>query len=116
MSRRAGVAFLLGWTMKTVITEADVGKELWTDLLSDFLEFSVKEHRRGGTFFVQQIVKVDGEFFPNNPELFGFWETNQFIWSEQDYDKRDITELRRVHKAVKTTTVESWEPFPVETD
>lgn len=96
--------------MKTLITEADVGKEVWTDLLSDFLEFSKKDHRRGGTFFVNQIIEVTEEFFPNNPELFGFWETNDFIWSEQDYDKRDITELRRVQKVEKTVTVKSWEP------
>lgn len=99
--------------MKTVITEADVGKEAWTDLLSDFLEYSVKEHRRGSTFFVRRIIEINEEILPNNPELFGFWETNDFVWSEQDYDKRDITELRRVQKAEKAVVTKSWEPIAV---
>lgn len=99
--------------MKTVITKADVGEELWEELLSDFLEFSKKEHRRGSTFLANRIIEVNEEFFPNNPELFGFWEANEFVWSEQDFDRRDITELRRVQKVEKTITVQSWEPVEV---
>ena len=91
------------------ITKSSVGADLWGELLSDFDSFSQKRHRRGPTFFVRWIIKVDEDFFPNNPELHGFWETNEFVWSDEDYDKRDIRELRRVRQVERTVTVQEWE-------
>lgn len=91
------------------ITRDTVGADLWDELISDFESFSLKRHRRGPTFFVRWIIKVDGDFFPNNPDLHGFWETNEFVWSDDDHDKRGIRELRRVRQVERAVTVQEWE-------
>ena len=91
------------------ITRESIGKELFDQILDDIHEFSYKEHRRGSSFFVKSIFLVNEEWFPNNPELWGFWESNDVVWYDDcGYENRDIFELTRVEKKEKTVVVEEW--------
>lgn len=79
--------------------------------LLDDMEPSVQEHRRGSTFYMRSIVEINEKYFPEVPrELDGYWETNQYIWSEEDWDKDEIDTLTRVEKKERIITVTYWEP------
>jgi hypothetical protein len=88
-------------------------KEMGIDFnsLLDDMEPSVQEHRRANTFYKRSIVTINEEWFPEVPrELDGYWETNQYIWSEYDWDKNEIEELTRVEKKERVITETYWEP------
>lgn len=88
-------------------------KEMGIDFnsLLDDMETSKEEHRRGSTFYMRSIVEINEKYFPEIPrELDGYWETNQYIWSEEDWDKDEIDTLTRVEKKERIITETYWEP------
>lgn len=73
---------------------------------------SIKQHRRGSSFYCQDIIEIDedwSEFAPSvTPEMYGFWRTNSYTWSD-DYGKDvEISELQRVEKHEKTVVKTEW--------
>ena len=81
----------------------------FNSLLGD-METSNEEHRRGSTFYMRSIVTIYDGHFPDVPrELDGYWETNQYVWSEDDWDMDEITELFRVVKKERVITETYWE-------
>jgi hypothetical protein len=45
-----------------------------------------------------------------NKELYGFWETNEYVWSDEyGFDKRDITILNRVEPKERIIVQKYWE-------
>lgn len=96
--------------MVNKITRETIGKELFDNIIDDPYDTETfKQHRRGSNFFVQWIYEVDKEFFPEHPELWGYWLTNDFIFdSDYGYEKSDITELDRVEMKEVVTTVTDW--------
>lgn len=79
--------------------------------LLDDMETSKEEHRRGSTFYMRSIVEINEKYFPEVPREFdGYWETNQYIWSEEDWDKYEIDTLTRVEKKERIITETYWEP------
>lgn len=94
------------------ITRA-TAKELGIDfneLINDFDDISCQEHRRGSTFYIKSIVVINEEWFPSvSRELDGYWETNRYIWSEEDVDLSEIRELNRVVKKERVITETYWE-------
>ena len=91
------------------ITRKSVGKELFEKIIDDMHEFSYQDHRRGSNFYVKMIFEVNEEWFPDNPELWGFWESNSLIWdSDYGHENDEIHELTRVEKKEKTVVVEEW--------
>lgn len=79
------------------------------ELLNDFIENSYKEHRRGSTFYTKSIVKIDEESYSEIDRKYdGFWETNQYISSEDDSDLSEIYELNRVEIKDKVVTTQEW--------
>ncbi len=79
--------------------------------LLDAMETSRMNHRKGSTFYMRSIVTIDEKWCPEVPrELDGYWETNQYIWSEYDWDKNEIEELTRVEKKERVITETYWEP------
>jgi len=83
--------------------------DLWNEILDDIYELIEKEHRKGSSFYANQIFEINEEFFPNNSELHGFWMSNTLIW-DADYgcDRSDITELYRVEKKKVIVEKEEW--------
>jgi hypothetical protein len=89
-------------------------KELGLDfneLIEDFIEDSYDEHRRGSTFFKQSIIEINEKDYPNvNKELYGFWETNEYVYSDDyGFDKQDIDTLHRVVLKEKVIVTKYWE-------
>jgi hypothetical protein len=83
--------------------------------ISDFYETSYQEHRRGSNFYTRSIVWLDEQFEPDFPELWGFWETNTYIWDDDDgYNKFEIDELTRVEKKTKIIEETYWAPIQEE--
>lgn len=81
----------------------------WDILLEDYKEFSQMDHRRGSTFYVKRLLEINEEFFPELDRKYdGFWESNEYIWSEEDYDRRDIIEFNRVELVEKIVTTKEW--------
>jgi hypothetical protein len=71
---------------------------------------SQKDHRRGGSFFVKTVVVADDENLPEKPHLHGFWETEQFVMSDEDTGIDLVEVLTRVEKKQFTEIVEKWVP------
>lgn len=95
--------------MVNKITRKTIGEELFNQILDDIYETSSSEHRRGSGFYVTWVYEVNEEYFPDHPELWGFWESNVFIHdTEYGSDNRDIEELTRVEKVKNTVTIEEW--------
>lgn len=81
------------------------------DILLEDMETSKKTHRRGSTFFTQSIVVINERWCPEVPrELDGYWETNQYVCSDEYWDKNEIVELTRVEKKERVITETYWEP------
>jgi hypothetical protein len=78
------------------------------------LEFECvySEHRKGDSFFVEYVVEINEETFPEfDPKFHGFWKTNTFVHSsDHGYYRDDITTLQRVISKVKMIEVQNWEP------
>ncbi len=81
------------------------------ELLDDFYDDSKSRHRRGSNFYKQSIVEINEENYPNvNQELYGFWETNEYVYSDDDgFDKEEIDTLHRVVLKEKVVTTKYWE-------
>lgn len=81
------------------------------DLLDDFYDDSLSVQRRGGTFYKQSIVEINEKYYPDvDKELYGFWETNEYIHSDDyGFDKREIDTLTRVVQKEKTIVQKYWE-------
>lgn len=83
---------------------------IWEYIIDDVFECSFEEHRRGPTFFKRFIYKIDEEYFPNHPELWGYWESRTITWSD-DYGSDDvIDDLIRVEKVKKIIETFEWKP------
>ena len=80
-------------------------------LLDDFYDDSFVNHRRGSTFYKQSIIEINEKHYPDvDKELYGFWETNEYIWNDDyGFDREDIDTLTRVVSKEKTITVKYWE-------
>lgn len=82
----------------------------WDLLLEEYNDFSKKDHRRGSTFYVKRILEINETYYPEVDRKYdGFWESNEYIWSEEDYDKRDIYEFNRVELVEKVVTTKEWQ-------
>ena len=81
------------------------------ELLEDFYADSFVNHRRGSTFYKQSIIEINEKHYPDvDKELYGFWETNEYIWNDDyGFDREDIDTLTRVVSKEKTITVKYWE-------
>lgn len=81
------------------------------ELLEDFYTDSFVNHRRGSTFYKQSIIEINEKHYPDvDKELYGFWETNEYIWNDDyGFDREDIDTLTRVVSKEKTITVKYWE-------
>lgn len=80
------------------------------ELLDDLYDDSKSRHRRGSSFYKQSIVEINEENYPNvNKELYGFWETNEYVYSDDDgFDKEEIDTLHRVVLKEKVVTTKYW--------
>jgi hypothetical protein len=81
------------------------------ELLDYFYDDSNSSHRRYSSFYKQSIVEINEKHYPHiDKQLYGFWETNEYVWSDDDgFDKMDIDTLHRVILKEKTITVKYWE-------
>lgn len=77
------------------------------EFIDDSVENSYQEHRRGSNFWTRSIHEINEKYFPDFPELWGYWETNTYIWDDNyGRNRNEITELNRVvqqEKVIKTT-------------
>lgn len=92
------------------ITREIIGKELFDNIIEDSIDKSYSEHRRGSSFYTRFIFEVNEKWFPEHPELWGFWETDVInIDTEYGWERSDIGVLHRVEKKTKTIVKECWE-------
>lgn len=95
----------------SIIKRADYPSQ-FNEFIDDFYEDSYEDHRKGSTFWKQSIVHLDGEYYPNFPELWGYWETNTYMWSDSDgCDKSEIRILTRVERTTRTVEENYWKPI-----
>lgn len=91
------------------ITVESIGKELFDLITDDYVETSYREHRRGSNFYTKCIFIIDDSLLPEHPELWGYWESNTFVFdTEYGRDNGDIYELTRVEKKTRTVVTEYW--------
>lgn len=96
--------------MITTIKRADY-PEQFDDFIEDFFDTSYKEHHKRASFFKRSIVHLDDEYYPNFPELWGYWETNTYMYSDSyGYDKSEIHVLTRVEQATRLVEEKYWKP------
>lgn len=95
--------------MIKTITRETVGKELFESIIEDNYDTSFQEHRRNSNFYTRWVFEINEKYFPDHPELFGFWESNDFIFdTEHGVERDEIDELVRVEKKTKTVVTEEW--------
>jgi len=88
--------------------------ELFTKIGERIIERSSNEHRRGSTFYVKYIVEFkpkDKIYYPeiqNYEDYIGYWETNEFVESDEDVDWNDIEELTKVKKSSEMISIKKW--------
>jgi hypothetical protein len=80
--------------------------ELFDLIWDEDRETSFEDHRKGSSFYVQWVFDLTSQSIPEKYR--GFWETNQFIWSDLDYDKDDIRELTKVEKVEEIKKTYAW--------
>lgn len=86
--------------------------ELFERIIDDHCDESYSEHRRGSSFFTKWVYEVNEKWFPElDKEYYGYWESNQFVWSDDYWDRDDIRELTRVEKKEVITTTTEWVPL-----
>lgn len=80
--------------------------DIWDCIIEDEYD-SVKDHRKNSNFFTTLYFLLEEEDFPNNPELWGYWESDTVIWDDNNGLEDNIDVLYRVEKKEKvvTTTV-----------
>ncbi len=100
--------------MIKTLTRAELGDKVFDNLMMRMIDESESEHRKGSQFFVKWIVRIDESDIQDRPDLAGFWETNQFVWSEDDYDKKEIHTLTRVEKKEILRHEVVWAPVESE--
>lgn len=92
------------------ITRADYPND-FDNFIDDFIEISYEDHRRGSSFYRSAIIKIDAEWYPLFPELWGHWETNMYVWDDNyGTDRSEINVLSRVEKREKIVKTYEWVP------
>jgi hypothetical protein len=92
------------------ITPESVGEELFESITEDSCDTSYQDHRRASNFYTRWVFDINEEYFPDHPELWGFLESNTFVYdTEYGRDNGDIYELYRVEKKTKTIIKEYWD-------
>lgn len=85
--------------------------EHFDSFIDDFYKTSYEEHRKGSSFFKRSIVWLDEERCPDFPELWGYWETNTYVWGDNfGCELRDIDTLTRVEQKTRTIEEKYWAP------
>jgi len=81
------------------------------ELIDDFFEDSYKSNISNGSYYIQSIVKINKESYPDvNKELYGFWESNEYIYDDSiGFDKEEIHTLYRVVQSEKLVITKYWE-------
>ena len=88
--------------------------ELFNEIGEMIIDNSQNDHRRGSTFYVKAIVEFKSEHkqhYPNVQDFYkyvGYWETNQYVRSEDDVDLEEITELTKVELKTEMVEVKKW--------
>lgn len=79
-------------------------------LFEDITEYSIEEimyHRRGSSFYREDIIEFTTEDSSNFPEIeefekyIGTWKTNNALWDDNDGFENGYSELVRVEKREK---------------
>jgi len=95
--------------MINVITSETIDKDLFDQIIDDVYDTSHQDYRKGSSFYTKWIFEINEECFPDHPELWGFWESNIFIYDEEfGLDNGDIYQLTRVEKKTKIIEKEYW--------
>jgi hypothetical protein len=89
----------------------DSHPEVFDSIIEDDYEVYSKEHRRGSSFYKSTIHLIDEKYYPEVPELWGFWKSNSYLWDD-NWGNEDggITELTRVEQKEKTVVIKEWIP------
>jgi hypothetical protein len=91
-----------------------IAKEYGLDFdkaLDNFIEDSYNKYRKNSTFYKQSIVEINEKDYPEvSNELYGFWETNEYVWSDIDgFDGSEIHTLNRVVEKQRIISEKYWE-------
>lgn len=82
--------------------------DIWESITEDFFEMTEKEHRRGSNFYTNFIYEINAEFFPDHPELHGFWMGDTVIWDSEWGCDDKVDTLNRVEKKKIIIEKENW--------
>ena len=84
--------------------------------LDEMVIDSIRDHRRGATFYVQDIIEFkpeDIEYYPEIPDFVekyvGTWITDSYIWDDNYGNDEKPTMLTRVEKKEKISY--EWVPM-----
>lgn len=89
--------------MTNKITKQELGEDLWEDILEDYVGFIQDDHRRYGTRYVTVHYVIDSSV-TDNSDLWGDWESETIIWSDEfgfDCDPETLYRIELVETVVK---------------
>lgn len=82
--------------------------------LTEFEVDSIRDHRRGSSFYetiIIELVEDDREYFPNVKDFskyIGFWKTNTYVWDDNWGADELVSSLTRVKGVEETIIVKKW--------
>lgn len=88
--------------MITKITKEEY-PDIWNVIVDDIEDLCAK-HRKYESFYARPVYKIDPEYFPDNPEIHGCWQSDETIlWSDSWGLEDKPTVLVRVEQVPVTT-------------
>jgi len=82
--------------------------DIWQNIIDDWYD-SDMDHRKGQTFYATIYYEVDESIAPDNPELWGFWQTDEGLtWSDNNGLDDKPSSLVKVEQVEETIVVKKW--------
>lgn len=80
------------------------------ELIETFVEDSFLRHRMSSSFYKKSIIEINEKHHPTlDKSLYGFWETNEYIWDDDHgFDRDHIDILSRVIQEEKHIIQIHW--------
>jgi|WetSurMetagenome_2_1015567.scaffolds.fasta_scaffold1001158_1 hypothetical protein len=81
-------------------------------IINDSFDRAVEKYRKGSSFFVEDVFKIDAKNFPEEiyRQFDGYWKSNSYIWDDNyGFESKEINILEKVELKTKRIDKEYWE-------
>jgi hypothetical protein len=88
--------------------------DIWKYIIDEVEDYCLN-HRRGSTFYSCPVYEINEKYFPDNPELYGYWQSEETLYWTDDWGFEDKPSVLVRVESVPVTTYE-WKEVEDETN